>query len=71
MKYNIRNNKESSKVPHMKIVRVDKHEFETEDGRVFEHPIPLEEVPTLEEFQKIHDMCHKHITELLEDGDAE
>ena len=38
-----------------KIVRVDEKEFETEDGAVYPHPIELEEVPTIEEFQKIYD----------------
>lgn len=39
----------------MKVVRVTKTEFELEDGRVYEHPIELEEVPSIEEFQKIYD----------------
>jgi hypothetical protein len=38
-----------------KVVRVDEKEFETEDGTVYPHPIELEEVPTVEEFQKIYD----------------
>lgn len=58
------------KIKVMQIVRVDKYEFETSDGQVFEHPIPLEEVPTLEEFQKIHNSCHQHLSDLLsEDTD--
>jgi hypothetical protein len=40
------------KIKVMQIVRVDRYEFETADGQVFEHPIELDEVPTLEEFQK-------------------
>ena len=39
----------------MKVVRVTKTEFELEDGRVYDHPIELDEVPTIEEFQKIYD----------------
>lgn len=59
-----------SKVKAMKIVRVDPNEFETEDGQVFEHPIPLEEVPSLEEFQKIHDSCAKHLENLLQKDES-
>ena len=55
----------SGKVKAMKIVRVDKNEFETEDGQVFEHPIPLDEVPSLEEFQKIHNMCATQLNAML------
>ena len=38
-----------------KIVRITKTEFETEDGTI--HPIlfELDEIPTLEDFQKIYD----------------
>ena len=39
----------------MKVVKVTKTEFELEDGRVYEHPVELEEIPTLEEFQEIYD----------------
>jgi hypothetical protein len=59
------------KIKVMQIVRVDKYEFETADGQVFEHPIELDEVPTLEEFQKIHNSCHQHLTDLLSEGDNE
>ncbi|MFA5398553.1 MAG: hypothetical protein WC346_21245 [Methanogenium sp.] len=52
----------------MKIVRVDKYEFETSDGQVFEHPISLEEIPTLEEFQKIHNSCYQHLSDLLSEA---
>lgn len=37
------------------VVRVTKEEFETEDGCVYKHMEPLDEVPTLEEFQKTYD----------------
>ena len=39
----------------MTIKRVTKTEFETEDGRVFEHPMELDDVPTAEEFQAVYD----------------
>jgi hypothetical protein len=40
-----------------KIVRVTTQGFELEDGRVYSHPIPLEEdeLPTIEEFQEYYD----------------
>lgn len=37
------------------IVKVTKTEFETADGRVIPHPVPLDDVPTVEEFQAIYD----------------
>lgn len=40
-----------------KVVRVTKDEFELDDGRTFPHAIEFEddEVPTIEEFQRIYD----------------
>lgn len=38
-----------------KIIRVTKSEFELEDGRVFQHPVELDDVPSVEEFQAIYD----------------
>lgn len=43
------------KVKSMKVVRVTKTEFELEDGRVYDHPIELEDVPSLEDFQAVYD----------------
>ena len=37
------------------ITRITKTEFETEDGVVHQIPFELDEVPTIEEFQKIYD----------------
>ena len=45
----------------MKVIRIDKKEFELEDGRVFQHPVELESVPSLAEFQKIYDQWFKTI----------
>jgi len=56
-------------VKPMKIIRVDKNEFETEDEQIFEHPIPLDVVPSLEEFQKIHDACSQSLNDLLQKED--
>ena len=41
------------------IIRVTETEFETEDGRVYPHPIPFPkgEVPSIEEFQAQYDRC--------------
>ncbi len=39
----------------VKVVRIDKFEFELEDGRVYKHFMKLNEVPSLEEFQKMYD----------------
>lgn len=59
------------KVKKMKVVRVDKYEFELEDGQVFEHIEPLDEVPTLEEFQKIYDACCDEMNKKLEETENE
>ena len=37
------------------VVRVNEIEFELDDGRVYQHPIELKEIPTIEEFQDIYD----------------
>lgn len=39
----------------VKVVRIDKFEFELEDGRIYKHFMELGEVPSLEEFQKMYD----------------
>lgn len=44
------------------VTRVTKTEFELDDGRVYQHPFELDEVPTTEEFQCIYD----HWRELFE-----
>ena len=43
-----------NKIPKM-IVRVTKTEFETDDGVIHQIPFELDEVPTIEEFQRIYD----------------
>ena len=42
----------------LKVIRVDEHEYELENGEVFQFPEPLEIVPSLEEFQKIYEKWH-------------
>jgi len=41
----------------IKVIRVSATEFETEDGKVFPHPIPFQDgkIPSVKEFQAIHD----------------
>ena len=36
-------------------VSVTETEFELEDGHVYPHPVVLDDVPTVEEFQSIYD----------------
>jgi hypothetical protein len=37
------------------ITRITKTEFETDDGEIHQIPFELDEIPTVEEFQKIYD----------------
>jgi hypothetical protein len=55
------------------IVRVTKTEFETEDERVIPHSVPLDDVPTVEEFQAIYDRWYGVFRDkgLLEEEDGE
>ena len=39
----------------VKVVRVTSTEFELSDGQVFQHVVPLDDVPTPEEFQVHYD----------------
>ena len=45
----------------MKITEITKEYFKLEDGTVIYHIEPLDVVPTLEEFQKMHDEAEKFI----------
>jgi len=49
------------------VVRVTKTEFELDDGRVFPHPVELDKVPTVEEFQKTYDKSRKLVKDMMED----
>jgi len=42
-------------IKQVKVIKVTKTEFELEDGRVYEHPVELDEVPAIEDFQEIYD----------------
>ena len=58
------------RIQPMKVVRVTKTEFELEDGRVYDHPVELDSVPTLEDFQSVYDEWVKKFQEMFgsEDG---
>lgn len=45
----------------MIVKKVTATEFELEDGRVFQHISELEEVPTVEEFQKLLDDSYEKL----------
>jgi hypothetical protein len=38
------------RIQPMKVVRVTETEFEMEDGRVYDHPVELDSVPSLKNF---------------------
>jgi len=50
------------------VVRVTKDEFELDDGRIFPHVIELDDIPTIEEFQKIYDGVRDTYKDMLEDN---
>lgn len=49
----------------MKVVRVTKTEFELEDGRVYDHPVELDDSPPLEDFQEVYDEWVKKFQEMF------
>jgi hypothetical protein len=61
------------KVKFMKVVRVTKTEFELEDGRVYDHPVELEDVPSLEDFQEVYDEWVRKFQDMFgsDDGKAD
>ena len=53
------------------VVRVTRTEFELDDGRVYQHPVVLDNVPTVEEFQSIYDHWRVILSqEFVEEVDA-
>jgi hypothetical protein len=38
-----------------KIVRVTSTEFEMDNGSIYPHPVPLDQVPSVEDFQETYD----------------
>jgi hypothetical protein len=51
------------------IIRATKTEFELDDGRIFQHPVELDDVPTIEEFQKIYDRSRKIVQEMIDNAE--
>ncbi len=51
----------------IKVVRVTATEFELSDGQIFQHVVPLDEVPTPSEFQE-HYNKWKELLTLGENG---
>ena len=47
------------------VVRITKEEFELDDGRIFPHMVELDEVPTIEEFQKTYDKVRETYKDML------
>lgn len=50
-----------------KVIKITKTEFELDDGRVIPHVEPLDEVPTVEEFQAIYDHWQEIILNEVKD----
>ena len=46
----------------IKVVRVTATEFELSNGQIFQHVVPLDEVPTPSEFQEHYNKCKKFLT---------
>lgn len=44
----------SKKEKEVTVVRVNRKEFELSDGEIYEHPLELDETPTLKEFKKYY-----------------
>jgi len=59
------------RIQAMKVVRVTKTDFELEDGSVYEHPVELDEVPTLEDFQAIYDEWVEKFQDMFGNDDEE
>jgi hypothetical protein len=50
------------------VVRITKDEFELDDGRIFPHMVELDEVPTIEEFQKTYDKVRETYKDMLDNN---
>ena len=58
------------RIQPMKVVRVTKTEFELEDGRVYDHPVELDSVPTLQDFQSLYDEWAKKFQDMFGSDDG-
>lgn len=50
------------------VIRVDEKEFELDNGDIYPIPFDLDEIPTVEEFQKLLDNSKDIMLKLLEDN---
>ncbi len=50
----------------LKVIRVDKNEYELENGEVFQFPEPLEIVLPIGEFQKIYEKWHSILSKEID-----
>jgi len=50
------------------VIRVDEKEFELDNGDTYPIPFDLDEIPTVEEFQKLLDDSKDIMIKLLEDN---
>lgn len=50
------------------VIRVDEKEFELDNGDIYPIPFDLDEVPTVEEFQKLLNNSKDIMLKLLEDN---
>jgi hypothetical protein len=55
-------------IKKVKVVKVTKTEFELEDGRVYPHPVELDYVPSLKEFQKTYNEWAELLSKKLEEN---
>lgn len=56
------------RIMSMKVIRVTKTEFELEDGRIYDHPVELDKVPSLVEFQAVYDEWVEKFQEMFGNG---
>ena len=66
---NIRKNMKKLQDKKFKVVKVDKDQFELDTGDVYPIPFELEEVLTIEEFQKLLDKSKDLVLSLMEKVD--
>jgi len=58
------------KIQKMKVIKVTKTEFELENGQVFEHPVELDEIPSIDDFQEIYNEWAEKFIEMFGGDDG-
>ncbi|MGD9209213.1 MAG: hypothetical protein PVI90_00480 [Desulfobacteraceae bacterium] len=58
------------RIQPMKVVRVTETEFEMEDGRIYDHPVELDSIPSLQDFQALYDEWVKKFQEMFGSDDG-